>query len=133
MPFGPLVTLILLTYLLFLGVILTFWFALSPGRNADGRETKREDVENEVEDAQRLTPAERRRAPSVYTRDEVRGANARGVGPRGADAKGEEIRVSADSRSAETGANVSVAKSTSKKKNDAFEDFIRSKNDDFEF
>ena len=132
MPFGPLVTLILLIYLLFLGIVLTLWFVLSPGRKGEREIGRREAMRDETESergargARKRTPAEQRRAPGVYARnDEVRGANARGADTRGA-------KTSTDSAGADASTKT-PAKRAPAKKNDAFEDFIRSKNDDFEF
>ena len=150
MPFGPLVTLILLIYLLFLGIVMSVWFVLSPGHKVDEREVEKREVDGRVSREaeservayQRPTPAEQRRqsSPGVYARaknDEVRGANARGISTtntsaastdtRGADTRG------VDTRGTNTRGTNAPAKSAPAKKNDAFEDFIRSKNDDFEF
>ena len=166
MPFGPLVTLMLLVYLLFLGVVLTLWFALSPGRKPDMQEDARQDEAARNTQRERPTRAEERsarRSARVYagSNDEVRGANARAEVNRARETS-EEVEtnrrtrgVGARTRTRETrtrdsgtrdegtrdtkadeGAKRTPASSpaaTKKRSSDAFEDFIRSKNDDFEF
>ena len=168
MPFGPLVTLMLLVYVLFLGVVLTLWFALSPGRKPDVQEDARQkdtrqDEANRNTQRERPTRAEERsarRSARVYagSNDEVRGANARAEVNRVRETR-EEVEtnrrtrgVGARTRTRETrtrdsgtrdrdtkadeGAKRAPTPSTAttkKRSSDAFEDFIRSKNDDFEF
>ena len=123
MPFGPLVTLMLLVYLLFLGVVMTFWFILSPGRKADAREDRER---AQPQQRERLTRAEERsyrRSAGDYApyRDSERGANREAEAGRGGSESRDRERAPASTATSK------------KRKNDAFEDFIRSKNDDFEF
>ena len=135
MPFGPLVILMLLVYILFLGVVIALWFALSPRRKPDVQEEPQRE---------RFTRAEERsynvRTYAGGGNDAVRGANvstARRTRPSSARAQ-----TRADAESSSTGARDTRARNTEtqkptkpekKRKNDAFEDFIRSKNDDFDF
>ncbi len=170
----------LLVYILFLGVVLTLWFILSPGRKPDVQKNVQKDArENAEQDEaefwsvqrERPTRAEERsakRSARVYTgssNDEVRGANARpetnrasetrrervetnrrardtGARTRTSDtrARGSEMRDAGtrdrDTKTRDEGAKRTPAPSTAttkKRSSDAFEDFIRSKNDDFEF
>ena len=183
MPFGPLVTLMLLVYILFLGVVLTLWFILSPGRKPDTQENVREDVQNAEQDEgefwnlqrERPTRAEERsakRSARVYagsSNDEVRGANARAEVTRTSEPRREKVETNRrawntgartrtrdtrarnpetrdagtrdrdterDTEARDEDAKRTPAPSTAtakKRSSDAFEDFIRSKNDDFEF
>ena len=146
MPFGPLVTLMLLVYILFLGVVMTLWFILSPGRKPDAQENTRESTrrdDNPWRDAPRekLTRAEERsykNSARVYAdpnNDQIRGTNVRAHSARDAktrDAGTEDAGKRTRDDSAERTPTRSTATSK-KRKSDAFEDFIRSKNDDFEF
>ena len=112
MPFGPLVTLILLAYVLFLGVIVTLWVVISPRRKP-----KRESRVQKQETAPPVEERTRRSRSRVYTapsNDEVRGARVVQREPEAKSAPASTPRPK-------------------KRSNDAFEDFIRSKNDDFEF
>ena len=179
MPFGPLVTLMLLVYILFLGVVLTLWFILSPGRKPDIQENVREDVQNAEQDEaefwnlqrERPTRAEERsakRSARVYagsSNDEVRGANAkanrasetgrekvetsrrawntgartrtrdtRARNPETRDAGTRDTERDTEARNEDAKRTPAPSTATTKKRSsDAFEDFIRSKNDDFEF
>ena len=113
MPFGPLVTLILLAYVLFLGVIVTLWVVISPRRKP-----KRESRIQKQETAPPIEERTRRDRSRVYTaksNDEVRGARV-------------VVQREPDTKSAPAS-----TPRPKKRSNDAFEDFIRSKNDDFEF
>ena len=164
MPFGPLVTLILLIYVLFLGVIMTFWFLLSPRRKPDteprqrdyeaeeryegparayassndtlrganASRVKRSDntatiTENTEARERRLNASERVAERNSTERDAVRGResgrtkDASTRGKREVEPKDREARDTDQTRP------------TQKRKSDAFEDFIRSKNDDFDF
>ena len=170
MSFGPLVTLMLLAYILFLGVVLTLWFILSPGRKPDVQENAQNAERDEAElqsdtRRERLTRAEERsakRSARVYagSNDEVRGANARVEVNRARETRKEDVETNRrtwgtgariktrdtktrdsetrdrDTKARDEGAKRAPAPSpaaTKKRSSDAFEDFIRSKNDDFEF
>ena len=142
----------LLIYALFLGIVLTLWFALSPGREPDAQETRRDRQDDPWADLQRERPTraeERSRgAARVYadSNDGVRGANARpqanlnrvedvGRETRTRNTGAEDANIE-DTRTEDTNAKRPPARSpatTKKRERDAFEDFIRSKNDDFEF
>ena len=125
----------LLVYILFLGVVIALWFALSPRRKPDVQEGPQRE---------RFTRAEERNYRSVRTyagggNDSVRGANASTARPK-PSSTGAQTRANAESsnaRARDTRArNTETQKPTKpekKRKNDAFEDFIRSKNDDFDF
>ena len=141
MPFGPLVTLMLLVYILFLGVVMTLWFILSPGRKPDARENTRESTRRDDDpwrdQQEKPTRAEERsykNSAKVYAgpnNDQVRGANVRAHSTRDAGTEDAGKRETRDDNAERPPARSTA--SSKKRKNDAFEDFIRSKNDDFEF